>query len=414
VNRDVAPVDRIESIKDERIVLARSLATRAGRIAAGRCLIEGTTLIRQVVAASAVLDYVLCPEGADDPAAGAELAAAGVPVHPVRAGLLRKLSRAGRDAEWLAVARLSDESAAGVAEGDFAVVCEQVSDPGNLGTIVRAARALGVRDIVLTDEETDLSTRSVMSAARGTVLGCRVHRFADTRDAIASLRAQGFQIVATSPRGNHLQSLAPLGDRRVALVVGNETEGVSEVTLSAADLVVQIPMAGAVESLNVGVAAGISIYELRMKMIMTMLTDHIRNTLGRNLTAAGALAREALDAHLRPAGDLDGDQTVLLMVLACDRTSTPERLRQDIGVGSHELAGLLAPLTDRGYVAVDSGSVTITGEGERAVAALWSIQERVEERLYDGFSPAERDQLHQLLRRVQGNAASVVREASER
>jgi TrmH family RNA methyltransferase len=89
-------------------------------------------------------------------------------------------------------------------------------------------------------------------------------------------------------------------------------------------------------------------------MIMTMLSDHIRGTLGRNITAAGALAREALDAHLRPAGDLDSDQAVLLMVLACDRTATSEQLRQDIGVGAHELSVLMAPLKDRGYVAVDA------------------------------------------------------------
>ncbi len=368
-------------------------------------------MIRQVVAAGVAVDYVLCPEETDDSEILAELADAGVRVHSVREGLLRKLTGPGKAAGWLAVAGLPAETSAADPYGDFAVVCEQVTDPGNLGTIVRAARALGVRDIVLTDEATDLSSRRAITAARGTVLSCRVRRFAAPGSAIVSLREQGFQIVAASPRGKHLQSMAPLGGRRVALIVGNETHGVSEATLSAADLVVQIPMAGAVESLNVGVATGISIYELRMRMILTMLSERIRDTLGRNMTAAANLAREALDVQLRQVSELDSSQAVLMMVLACDRDTPREQLRRDIGAGPQELTALLAPLHERGYVTANADSVTITSEGERAVAALWTIQERVEDGLYAGFTQAERDQLRELLRRIQDNAAHLVRAA---
>ncbi|MFG2832251.1 TrmH family RNA methyltransferase [Streptomyces sp. NPDC048434] len=397
-------MELIDSIKDVRIAAARTLATRSGRIAAGRCLIEGPGLIRQLLAAGTAPEYVLRSAGADDPALHAELTAAEVRVHAVRDGLLRKVTGGGKPVDWLAVAALPAETPVADAYGDFAVVCEQVADPGNLGTIVRTARALGVRDIVLTDETTDLSSRRVLDAARGAVLGCRVRRFADPGGALASLRESGFQIVVTSPRGTHLQSMAPLRGRKVALVVGNETDGVSAATLAAADLVVQIPMAGAVESLNVGVAAGISIYELRMKAILAMLTDRIRDTLGRNLTAAAHLVRQAFDAHLRRIGDLDSSQAVLLMVLACERSTPLEQLRRDVGVGTDELQALLAPLCDRGYVTQGQDDVTITREGEQAIAALWAVQERVEDGLYDGFTPAERDQLRELLHRVQNNA----------
>ncbi|MFG2528690.1 TrmH family RNA methyltransferase [Streptomyces sp. NPDC048516] len=398
-------MELIDSIKDARIATARTLATRSGRTAAGRCLVEGPALIRQLVAAGDGLEYVLRSAGADDPALCAELTAAGVGVHAVRDGLLRKVTGGAKPVDWLAVAALPSETPVDDAYGDFAVVCEQVADPGNLGTIVRTARALGVRDVVLTDETTDLSSRRVLDAARGAVLGCRVRRFADPGGALASLRESGFQIVVTSPRGAHLQSMAPLRGRRVALVVGNETEGVSEATLAAADLVVQIPMAGAVESLNVGVAAGISIYELRMKAILAMLTDRIRDTLGRNLTAAAHLVRQAFDVHLRQLGDLDSSQAVLLMVLACERSTPLEQLRRDVGVGSEELQALLAPLCDRGHVTQGHDHASIMGEGERAIAALWAVQERVEDGLYAGFTPAERDQLRELLHRVQNNAA---------
>jgi TrmH family RNA methyltransferase len=124
----------------------------------------------------------------------------------------------------------------------------------------------------------------------------------------------------------------------------------------------------------------------------------------------------ALDAQLRQVGDLDSTQAVALMVLACDRSTSRERLCRDIGVGREELPALLAPLRERGYVtdsADDADSVTITSEGERAIAALWMIQERVEDGLYAGFTPAERDQLQDLLRRVQDNALRLTRSAGQ-
>jgi RNA methyltransferase, TrmH family len=210
--------------------------------------------------------------------------------------------------------------------------------------------------------------------------------------------------VATSPRGTHVQSLAPLRDRKIALVVGNEAQGISATTLAAADLVVQIPMAGAVESLNVGVATGISIYELRMRMILAMLTDRIRDTLGRNLTVAAHLVRQAFDAHLGQVGDLRSTQAVLLMVLACERSTPLDQLRRDLGVESAELQASLTPLRDRGYVTATRDEAAITGAGEQAIAALWAVQERVEDNLYAGFTPTERDQLRDLLHRIQDNA----------
>ncbi|MYT31396.1 MULTISPECIES: TrmH family RNA methyltransferase [unclassified Streptomyces] len=405
-------MEPIDTIKNPLIVTARSLATRGGRDAAGLCLVEGAGLIRQARAAGARLAYVLTSVDAAtgepcEPCLYDELNDARVPVHTVREGLLRKITGGAKPVDWLAVAHLPAPVQASEPYGDFAVVCERIADPGNLGTIVRTARALGVRDVVLTDEATDLSSRRVVDASRGSVLDCRARRFADPATAVAALRAAGFQIVVTSPRGTHLQAMAPLRGQRLALVVGNETEGVSEAVQAQADLVVQIPMAGAVESLNVGVATGISIYELRMRMILTMLTDRIRDTLGRNLGVSATLVRQVFDAELRRIGDLDSSQAVLLMVLACEQRTPLDQLGRDIGAGSTEVRDVVAPLLDRGYVetvADNPADLTLTTEGKQAIAALWAVQERVEDALYAGFSAAERDQLQGLLRRVQDNA----------
>lgn len=257
--------DVVASVKDGRVAVVRELGTRARRTAAGRCLLESRALVEQVLDAGFPLSSVLWAQGADDAADhafAARLAAAGVPVHRVRDNVLRQAAGMARAVPWLAVAVLPAETGPDAPWGRFALVLDGVADPGNLGTLVRTARALGVDDVVLTDDATDLGSRRVMDASRGAVLGARVRRYASPLDAVLGLRAAGFQVVATSPRGTAFPDLPPLGPRPVALVVGAETAGIGQEAMDAADVLVAIPMAGAVESLNVGVAAGISMYEL--------------------------------------------------------------------------------------------------------------------------------------------------------
>jgi RNA methyltransferase, TrmH family len=127
----------------------------------------------------------------------------------------------------------------------------------------------------------------------------------------------------------------------------------SKEILARADLVVQIPMAGPVESLNVGVATGISVYELRMRLVMTMLTDRIRSTFGRELSVTSAFVRSALDAALREAGELNSDQLVLLMIVACERSTDLTQLRKDLAIDAAELGEAHGPLQASGYLRAD-------------------------------------------------------------
>ncbi|QRX95404.1 hypothetical protein [Streptomyces noursei] len=101
---------------------------------------------------------------------------------------------------------------------------------------------------------------------------------------------------------------------------------------------------------------------------------------------------------------------------AVEERTPLEQLRRDIGVGLTEVREAVAPLLDRGYVAVaedDAADLTITAEGKQAIAALWAVQERTEEALYTGFSATERDQLQGLLRRMQDNALRLARRAGD-
>ncbi|MFK0297065.1 TrmH family RNA methyltransferase [Streptomyces sp. NPDC090442] len=395
------------SVKDERLAAARALGTRAGRAAAGACALEGRSLIEQVLAAGTPLLEVLHAEGAsgaEDERLAGRLRDRGVAVHRVRDGVLRQVAGTARPVAWLALATLPADPEVTTPWGDFALVCDGVADPGNLGTLVRSGRALGIEDVVLTDPATDVTSRRVLDASRGTVLTTRTRRFASPSEAVAALRSAGFQIVATSPRGHQLQALAALDGRPVALVVGGETSGVSQEVIEAADLLVAIPMAGAVESLNVGVAAGISLYELRTKMVLAVLTERIRNSLGRDVTLTGRFIRDALDRAAREAAGLSSAQVIALMVVTAERRTPGDELRRDLGVDARELDALTAPLTERGWLERRENSYVRTPAGEQALAALWPVQQQVEQQLLAGLSADERQMLQELLGRIRANA----------
>lgn len=259
-----ALVATISTVKDPRIAAVRELATVAGRRSANRCLLEGELLIEQAIAARAELDFVLLAEHARVPAR------VRCPVHAVTPSVLKQALRTQKPVTALATARFPAEH--GDRDyGELAVVLERIADPGNLGTIVRTACGLGAADVVLTDAEADLTSRRVLESSRAAVLGARPHRYTDPVEALDALHATGFEVVVTAPRGPVVQSIAPLTGGPLAVVVGNETDGVGEAVYRRADHVVRLPMASPVESLNVGVATGIALAELRARMLRASL-----------------------------------------------------------------------------------------------------------------------------------------------
>lgn len=369
----------VSSVKDTHVARVRELSNRAGRERLGQCVLEGEQLVRQAFEAGARLEFVL---HRTDGELVRELAGAGVPVLESTASVLRQALRTQRPVELLAVAAL-DRQQDTRRYGDFAVVLDGVADPGNLGTIVRTACGLGAFDVVCTDPETDLTSRRVLDASRGSVLRASLRRFDGVGQALETLRARGFQIVTSSPRGGSLQSLAPLSGQPVALVVGNETDGVSEETLARSDIVVRIPMAGDVESLNVGVATGLSIAELRLRMLLGGIAERAAGTLEVRLGTALAGVRAAQSRRLAELDHLDPAELVLLTARVAG--TEPADLAED------ELARAADSLTARGYLHEEAP----TDSGRHTLAALWHTRPDA-----DLLDDAEREQLAALLAKL--------------
>lgn len=138
---------------------------------------------------------------------------------------------------------------------DLTVVTDYVHKGRNLSAIVRTADAVGVMEVhcALGDQD--------YKRYRGTSMGSHswvdVHCYADVREPLLALKAQGYQLVATHLSSQSVDFHRVDYTKPTALLLGAEKEGLSEVGVQLADVLVRIPMVGMVESLNVSVAAGI-------------------------------------------------------------------------------------------------------------------------------------------------------------
>jgi tRNA G18 (ribose-2'-O)-methylase SpoU len=146
------------------------------------------------------------------------------------------------------------------------VVTENVVNPTNLGVILRSAAALGVDALLVDPTSCDPLYRRANRSSMGLGFGLPHARLDRLPDGLAPLREAGFTVVALTPAADAVDlhvladGLAP--DERVAMVLGSEGPGLTPGTEAAADVRARIPLAVAVDSLNVGVAAGIACYVL--------------------------------------------------------------------------------------------------------------------------------------------------------
>ena len=145
-----------------------------------------------------------------------------------------------------------------------ALVLDGVQDPRNLGAILRTARASGVGGVVLPRDRSVGVTPAVVSASAGLVFGLRIARVPNLVRAMEALREAGLWTVGLAPRdGTPLYTFAP--PPRVALVAGGEGDGLRTLVRRTCDFTVSLPMASGVESLNVGVAVAVALYELLVR-----------------------------------------------------------------------------------------------------------------------------------------------------
>jgi len=204
-----------------------------------------------------VLEVYLADSGH---AVGALAEACGVPVLATSERVIAALSETTTPQGCVAVVRTPQASLEVAAGADLVLLLAEVRDPGNAGTLIRSAAALGAGCVVVSSASVDVWSSKTVRASAGAVWRLPVVAEAPLDDTVAALRSFGFVLLGTDPRAAVHVDHEDL-TRRIAFVVGNESRGVGEEVRRLVDRDVSIPMSGLAESLNAGVAGSVLLFE---------------------------------------------------------------------------------------------------------------------------------------------------------
>lgn len=246
--------------------LKRLIDHRAERQRSGRFFTEGVRFVRRALDAGRYpIDVVyLCPELLrETPGASRlidDLDRAGVARNVLSIAQYHGLSPAAEPPGVAALCRGSTARLAGTPPEPIAVALDTIRSPGNLGTLLRTMEATGATTLFLLGDAIDPFNPKTVRATMGSLFGVRIVR--TSPDAFDRWRARhGVALVGTSPNAG-LDSRTFEYPPRCVLWLGGERKGLSDAQQASCDSVVRIPMCGPVDSLNVGVAGSVLLYEV--------------------------------------------------------------------------------------------------------------------------------------------------------
>ncbi len=242
---------------------ARRLLSRRGREEAGLFLVEGAQAVREALTWAARITLL----ASSDPQRDADLLAAAT-ARGVRAVTLtdpdvRALSETVTSQGLFAICGLvSVPDLPDIPDPRLVVICAQVRDPGNAGTVIRCADAFGADAVVLTKGSVDPHNPKTVRASVGSVFHLPVVSGTRLEDTIDWARERGLQVLAADGGGRSLDELTRRGElaRPTAWLMGNEAWGLPAEQKALADQVVGVPMWGSAESLNLSTAAAVCLY----------------------------------------------------------------------------------------------------------------------------------------------------------
>lgn len=146
-------------------------------------------------------------------------------------------------------------------ESSFFVLLDHIEDPHNLGAIVRTCEAAGVDAIIMPRDRQVQVNATVMKTSVGTLENVDIVTVSNLNNTISELKKNGFWVVGTALEDS-VDYRSIDYSSKIALVIGNENSGMSNLVKKSCDFIAKIPMYGKTNSLNASVAAGIMIYEV--------------------------------------------------------------------------------------------------------------------------------------------------------
>ena len=233
--------------------------------------LEGRNALTEALRSGRTIDKVFIASGDTDKGLqrlAAEAKEAGAVVVPVDRRKLDQMSFTRSHQGVIALTAAHEyatideilQEAADRGENALIVICDELTDPHNLGAILRSAECAGAHGVIIPKRRSVGLTATVAKAAAGAMEYMKVARVTNINSAIAELKEKGVWVFGTAAEGSVPMYKADL-TVPAAIVIGNEGDGMSPLVRKNCDVMVHIPMKGRISSLNASAAASILLYE---------------------------------------------------------------------------------------------------------------------------------------------------------
>ena len=233
--------------------------------------IEGRNALTEALRSGRTIDKVFVAEGDTDRSLqrlAAQAKEAGAVIVPVDRRKLDQMSTTRSHQGIIALVAAHDyytvddilEEAASRGENALIVICDELSDPHNLGAIMRTAECAGAHGVIIPKRRSVGLTATVAKASAGAMEYMKVARVTNINNTINELKEKGVWVFGTAAEGSIPMYKADLTGPS-AIVIGNEGDGMSQLVRKNCDVMVHIPMKGRISSLNASNAASILLYE---------------------------------------------------------------------------------------------------------------------------------------------------------
>lgn len=243
----------IEALTRKQVNLIRSLKRSKGRSGSGLFIVEGLRICQDVLQSKLEIDmFVLGPKAPE-----IDLKS-NIPAFKASRTQIEQVSDSKSPQEVMLLARVPTTPARPEVNG-LVLGLDRISDPGNLGTILRSAHWFGVRDILLSPGCADPFAPKAVRASMGAVAGLNLHRNVDLDKAGKDWLDQDGELLALHMQGENISGYR--AESPVLLLVGSEAHGLDQQLLESSRPLV-IPSRGGGESLNAAMATGIALYAL--------------------------------------------------------------------------------------------------------------------------------------------------------
>ena len=244
------------SITNAQLRWVKSLAKKSARVESGRFFAEGSQSLKVLARNPHWVETIYVTD--DFAEENSELLSQFRPelLARVESEQIDRMADANSPQGVMAICKLPADDSDLI--GEPIVFLEHISDPGNLGTIIRTADASGAGTVVVGTGSVDAFSPKVVRSSAGSIFNISIIQEVESEAVLSDLRRQGYKLFAADMNGEPFQE-ANL-DKKHVWVFGNEAHGLSQAVLDFVDETFSIPIYGKAESLNLSVAAGVVLY----------------------------------------------------------------------------------------------------------------------------------------------------------